>query len=319
MGLGHFSRSSRLAAVLSARGHTVRVAVRGVPSPKPVAGARVEGFPGDLTDAELAEALGRDAVWDWAIVDGYGLAKEGWPARKVLAIDDLGDAVFHADAILNQNTNRNLYTGQEWRKPAVLNGPAFALLDPSYTAIAASNPLSAGTRNLLVTLGASDPQNWTRRVLEDCEGLPQDWTVTVVIGPFFKHEATLPASLPAARLDYVHAPDGLQTLLEWATLVVTSASVTAFEACAAGRPVIAVQTNAAQHFLMETVVSSGAGRAFEPGCLPGTIQTIMNADVAAAMRDRAMNLVDGLGLVRVAEWLENQLDAQPAPNGAGIG
>ena len=148
------------------------------------------GSQEDLSETILliSETLQADGQNARVVLDGYHFGAEyqlGIKAAgfKLLVVDDYGHADFyHADWVLNQNISacEELYAK---RSPAtkLLLGPKFAMLRKEFLAYKSWQRETAPVaKKILVTLGGSDPDNVTLKVIQALIDL--DLHVKVVIG-----------------------------------------------------------------------------------------------------------------------------------------
>src|ERR1700722_13563948 len=132
----------------------------------------VEVAPGTAVDAAQTVAAARGANPAWVVVDGYRFRPDYVRQLKsaglhVLFFDDDGRFDSYAsDVVLNQNVlaNREMY---EKREPytRLLLGSEYVLLRPEFLAEPRARAHPATVRKVLVTMGGSDSENVTRKVL----------------------------------------------------------------------------------------------------------------------------------------------------------
>ncbi len=137
--------------------------------------ARVEAQVGSVADAEETASLADAQGASWVVVDGYEFGAEYQAnlkgrSMKVLFIDDNGHAAhYSADLVLNQNlhANEELYRSRELSTRLLL-GPRFALLRREFTAWRGwRRVVPVVARKVLVTMGGSDPDNFTRKAVDE--------------------------------------------------------------------------------------------------------------------------------------------------------
>ena len=82
----------------------------------------------------------KDGVWDWVIIDHYGIDHR-WEkmvrrkTRNILVIDDLADRQHECDALIDQNLYHNMYARYNNLVPSACQlflGPEFAFLRPEF-------------------------------------------------------------------------------------------------------------------------------------------------------------------------------------------
>ncbi|MEX0716125.1 MAG: UDP-2,4-diacetamido-2,4,6-trideoxy-beta-L-altropyranose hydrolase [Planctomycetaceae bacterium] len=210
MGTGHVMRCLALAQAWQDAGGIAVLASAELPDAlaercrsENVQVVAIDAAAGSADGANRTCELAREIGANWIVLDGYQFPAEFRAAIKsaglsLLWIDDLGtDEPPHADIILNQNlhADESLYPRRrESTKP--LLGPRYALLRREFRPWRDwSRPASSTTRKLLVTLGGSDPDDHTTRVLEALREVPlTEWQVEVVLGPGNPHRDSLLAA-----------------------------------------------------------------------------------------------------------------------------
>jgi len=180
MGSGHVMRCLALAQAWQDGGGDA-VFVLATESPNAEARLTAEGFevvyinakPGSAEDARLTTKLAHKYGASWVVVDGYHFGGDYQKIIKeaglnLLFIDDYGHAGYYpADIVLNQNIhadedlyrNRASYTKLLLRTRYVLLRREF-LRWQGY-----KREIPEIARKMLVTMGGSDPQNVTLKVL----------------------------------------------------------------------------------------------------------------------------------------------------------
>jgi len=275
--------------------------------------------PGGADDAAATIRQAHACGAAWVVGDGYQF-DAAWQQQvraaglRLLLLDDYGHAEhYHADLVLNQNLSADaaLYAR---RDPAtrLLLGPRYALLRREFTAAARpARDCSAPARKVLVTLGGSDPDNVTAKVLAAVARLP-GIEVCVVIGGSNPHRATLLAAAaahPAVRCA-VDAPD-LPGLMAWADVAVTAGGATLWEAAFLGLPSVVVVLAANQAPAVDRLHAEGTivalGQA-DARAVPDIGRAVAALFAAPAQRlqmsARARALVDGHGAERVLAEME---------------
>lgn len=268
-------------------------------------------------DAGFLASLIRSRGASWVSCDGYHfdagytgrLRREG---AKVLVLDDVATApLYDADAILNQNIRAERLTYTCAGPTAMLLGPGFALLRPEFLGRAARDRSSSQAVRVLVTMGGSDPDNQTARVLRALDAVEAPaLEVTVIVGNTNPHRQALDQQVRALRrhaITLVDNPPDVAAHFERADLAVSGAGSTCYELCHLGVPMILLTLADNQRGiadgLQEADAAVHAGRADAP----------IDAEIIAAVRLLASDagrrvrmalagrrLVDGKGGERVA-------------------
>lgn len=228
----------------------------------------------DANDGE-PEALRRrwpDGV-DMMVVDHYGLDAEferrchGW-AGRTLAIDDLADRPHDVDFLLDQTNGRAArdYDGLVPDRCHLMLGAAYALLRPEFAALRdralARRRKSPPLRRVLVSLGASDPNNFTAVALKAVARSGLDVDVDVVLSSGAPHLASVRKQgdemLPAVNLHTDISAGELAALLEEADMAIGSGGIASWERCCLGLPSLVVLIAENQRFVVDNLARGGA-------------------------------------------------------------
>jgi len=289
---------------------------------------RSEGFEvtrlvvrvGSVADAEETAKLAHQHNASWAVVDGYGFGAEyqaNLKSRglKVLFIDDNGHAGhYSADLVLNQNVyaeeapyrSRGLST-------KLLLGPRFAMLRREFAAWREwrrENP--AIVRKVLVTMGGSDPDNITERVLHVILA-KRELEVTVVVGGSNPHRREL-RTLAGKHRGTVHLVENASNMPELiadADVAVAGAGTTSLEMCFLGLPAVLIVLADNQRAVAEELGRRGVAIHLAEGATASVLAEHLASLLASPDRRKAMSemgrkLVDGRGAERVAAKLSDE-------------
>jgi UDP-2,4-diacetamido-2,4,6-trideoxy-beta-L-altropyranose hydrolase len=258
IGTGHIMRMIALGQEWQARGGEVAFACAEI-TPALQERLAQEGFalkeitaqPGSAEDLAATCALICQSEEKNPVValDGYqfdadfqlGLKKAGC---RLLVMDDYGHADFyHADWVLNQNISarEELYAK---RSPdtKLLLGPKFAMLRKEFLAYKGwQREIAPVAKKILVTLGGSDPNNVTLKVIQAL--IDFDLHVKVVVGGSNPHLPDLQQVLenkktPPAKMELVINPADMPGLMAWADLAVAAGGSTFWELAFFGIPSI---------------------------------------------------------------------------------
>lgn len=230
-----------------------------------------------VSDAsETAQRLGPQCA-DWLVVDHYAL-DERWETalrphcKRLMVIDDLADRAHDCDLLLDQNLGRTLedYQPHLPHTATTLIGPRYALLRPEFSALreeSLSRRNPPQLKQLLITLGGMDQDNYTEQVLNALRHcpLPSDLHITVVMGahaPWLEKIKATALSMPRPIQVLVNVPH----MARWMTvsdLCIGAGGGTAWERCSLGLPsfVIAMADNQQEGAL--ALEKQGAARIFK--------------------------------------------------------
>ncbi len=281
---------------------------------------RIEGVPGSGFDSEQLIALARKHGPSWLVVDGYEFGSGYQRALKnerlkVVSIDDNGRSeTYAADVVLNQNIHARefLYQNRETYTKLLL-GTKYALLRREFLCPCEPREISSIGRKFLVSMGGSDPDNVTRRVMGAIERVAvADLQVVIVAGGSNPHVASIAGSIANSRhrCRILNNVANMQELISWADLAISAAGTACWEYCALGLPAVLVAVAENQIPNAEALHAAGAARlvaggsGFAIGEMAQLITHLANSvSERQALSRTARALVDGGGAGRVLSAL----------------
>lgn len=287
---------------------------------------------GSPDDARETARLAGDWQTDWVVVDGYQFDADYQRAlkaagRRLLVLDDHGHAGHcHADFVLNQNLGASeaLYPSRE-PNARLLLGTRYVQLRGEFLKHAsnrgrrreeadsdARHPASAAAR-VLVTLGGSDLDNATGKIVEALKQVP-GVRATVVAGASNPHFERLKSQIADSQFRLLRSAGNMPELMSQADVAIAAGGTTAWELCFMGVPVLLIALADNQRSNVEQLASAGVARnlgwhgSLTPARLAGELQNLLQDSAArAAMSERGRSLVDGLGSFRVWRLLNEPL------------
>jgi UDP-2,4-diacetamido-2,4,6-trideoxy-beta-L-altropyranose hydrolase len=286
----------------------------------------IEAAAGSAVDADATLVAAADFGASVAVVDGYHLPtdyrrKLREAGLKVAAIDDNGEiGTYVDDLVVNQNRHA---TPEIYRRRAdytrLMLGTKYALLRKEFTRWSGSpRTLLAFPQEILITLGAADPQNVTGRVIAGIfPGVPSTTRLSVVIGGSSPHAGAIAdhaKRLPRCRL--VHDPgEHMPSLMAAADLAICGGGGTMWEMAFMGVPFIPVVIADNQRLAVQAMTGDGYS-----GVEAGAVERDLAAIVAAlydahhrqTLSRTGRRLVDGKGVERVCAALRALASGNPA-------
>ena len=256
LGTGHVMRMIALAQASIRRGGKVIIA--SVQCPLPVI-ERIEELGiehqlltgcnlGDEEDATATLDLSLSVGAHWMVLDGYHF-DEAYQKRvsghgvKALVVDDYGHCeTWYADAVLNQNLGAETWKRGHTSNPEMqwLLGASFALIREEFLeSIQNAQTKSLPAQRILVTMGGSDPENVTRKVLENLEHTDlKNLEIRALIGGANPHKQSLEALAQASRhrIELLSNVRDMPSMYEWTDAVISAGGSTCWEWLAYGLP-----------------------------------------------------------------------------------
>lgn len=331
--LGHASHfltrdaPPHLQATIAAHGHglvSLPPAARcGSVPPDPHAPPHADWLDGSWEDdARACRTAMTPLGADWLVVDHYALDAR-WEAAlepacaRQLVIDDLADRSHRAALLLDVNAGRRTEDYDTWLPAGSrrLIGPRYALLRPEFAAARAASlrrRLTPALRHILVTMGGVDLPDASSAALAGLQAatLPADVSVTVVMGrgaPWLDAVRAQAAALRWPTEVLVGVAD-MAEQMQRADLAIGAAGGTAWERCCLGLPSIVVVLAENQRAGARALAAAGAALLIEPlhtlaRELPACLAVWSSPATLARAGERAAELVDGRGAMRVCEAL----------------
>lgn len=329
MGAGHAMRCFALAKAWQNTGGCVTFAmaetIPGIEARFRNNGVQVEHVAsnaGSREDADETSNLARRNRAGWTVVDGYQFAPAYHRQLKdsglrVLMVDDDGRfPEYCADFVLNQNlaANEQMYA-RRGSCTRLLLGTEYALLRPEFLAGAQSRETPPVARHLLVTMGGSDADNVTLKVMQALAGVSRGLETTIVVGlgnPHSEQLGVLAGGLPQVRLE--RNPPDMASLMRRADMAVSAAGSTCWELAFLGVPMIVAVLATNQQGIAKVLaegdvaVSLGWHANLSPSQISEAIEQLAGDSAhRLAMSKAGQKLVDGRGAERVVKVLQNSL------------
>ena len=292
-----------------------------------IAAERIEAVnikecPGSLADAACTADLASRCNATWIVADGYHFGSEyqrrlKHSAVKLLFLDDNGRAGHYvADVVLDPNphADEGLYANRQ-SYTRLLLGPAYALLRREFRAYRdCKRTIPKIGRKVLVTLGGTDPDDVTLRVIEGLKTLKiEGLEAAVVVGGGNPHFRTLEAAVSGKdQIRLIKDASNMPELMAWADVAISAAGSTCWEMCLLGVPTLLISL-ASHHFPISQWLDR-EGVSFDIGSTQQlSSQTIAcklesllhDAETRARMSRTARKLVDGTGALKVTTLMKN--------------
>ena len=231
-------------------------------------------------DAAICQVLIRKMEIDWLIVDHYGI-DAAWhmalrkSVDRIMVIDDLADRGYDCDLLLDQTYGRRKedYVDQVPAECELLLGSEYALLRPEFArlrfdALRQRNSRQ-GIARVLVSMGGSDPDNMSSRVLQGLNRV--DWVnpprIDLILGPGFQHgdELRRLAQDHVSDINIVENVSNMAEYMQNADLAIGAGGVTSWERCCLGLPALTLQAAENQSLVISNLLAAGAIMKLEAG------------------------------------------------------
>ncbi len=279
--------------------------------------------PATVEDAEQTAAFALKLGAAWIVVDGYCFGPNYIHSLKaaglrVLTLDD--DARFDsydADVVLNQNISA---TAEKYVKRApytrLLLGSNYVLLRPEFTLEKRTREIAGEAGKLLVTMGGSDSENATAKVIRALGRVGSDLEATIVVGggnPHYEMLRALAENLPH-KICLERNPSNMAPLMRWADLAISAAGGTCWELAHLGVPTVLIVLSRDQTANASALSAHGAALSLgwhstlaEDKIAEVVESLIHDMGKRRVMGERGQKLIDGQGAARVVDFLQNLL------------
>jgi spore coat polysaccharide biosynthesis predicted glycosyltransferase SpsG len=236
----------------------------------------------------------------------------------LVSIDGLDEDCISSKTSLPSDIIIIPYYGAENRKHTLygcnryLLGPTYFMLRQEFIeASRVSKDIRKDGRNILVTMGGSDPLSVTIKVAKAVIGLKRPTlNLRIVVGGAVDQSVRqkVQAILALSNVDYelIVKTDHMAELMLWADLVITGSGLTKYEAAATGTPSLVISQDRYHEEMMREF--EGGGSALHLGCgrnveetdiAEATEKLLHNSILRREMARNGKDLVDGKGVERV--------------------
>ena len=272
--------------------------------------------PGSAQDAIRLGTQAAEMAAQWIVVDGdqfdtHFLQTLRDSGNRVLLIDDLAARPgFPVDLLVNPNFGAHAedYSAKQVGS-RVLAGPAYALLRREFRRRWATK-VCEQTKRILVTLGGSDPEQLTPRIV-DALADSSDLEVTVVAGGAYAGWTEL-VRRAGKRVRLFFNPPDMAGLMAQADVAITASGGTIWELLSVGCPVLCYWRGSQGMRLVNSlalenvVVNMGEISCFEASLLKSAVREFWELRFRCEeMVRRGRALVDGSGAERVVHALRS--------------
>jgi UDP-2,4-diacetamido-2,4,6-trideoxy-beta-L-altropyranose hydrolase len=246
IGTGHVMRCLALAqAWQDAGGQAIFVMVMDIPAltqrleTEGMHVLRIKAEAGSLDDAAYTIDIARQLGADWLVIDGYHFDSHYQysikdAGLKLLCIDDISHLNhYYADIILNQNLHAEDLVYSCESNTRLLLGTKYVLLRREFLRWQKwEREISEVTRNVLVTMGGSDPDNVTSKVIRSLKEVAIDgMEAKIVLGGGNLHLKELRSVVQDLAFPVFLETNvrNMPEVMAWADVAVSAGGITCWE------------------------------------------------------------------------------------------
>jgi UDP-2,4-diacetamido-2,4,6-trideoxy-beta-L-altropyranose hydrolase len=252
----------------------------------------------------------------WVVVDGYHF-DSAYQLRvkeknyQLMVVDDTNHFHhYYADILLNQNIDAENFNYSFEQNSLLLLGTRYVLLRREFLAWQAwKRQIPQVARKVMVTLGGSDPDNVTLKIIHSlCKIKVSGLQVKVIAGPCHPQISSLhkASSIAPFPIEIIYDPHSMADVMAWADLALSAGGTTCWELAYMGVPFAVVILAKNQEKIAEGLDNAAAAinlgwhseltSSLITDCL---LNLIENKDKRTELILNGNKLVDGLGVERV--------------------
>lgn len=194
----------------------------------------------------------------------------------------------------------------------LLMGPKYFIFRQEFVEAArAKRDIRKDARNILVTMGGSDPSNLTTRIIKILAGMnrgPLNLQIVIGMGYAGSVKPELESILEGYRGNYelIMGTDNMADLMLWADLAIIAGGLTKYETAVTGTPSIIISSYEREAAMCEEFERGGSALHLGPineiseVDIAKAIEKLLEDDVLRAeMAERGRAMVDGQGIERI--------------------
>lgn len=261
---------------------------------------------------------------DLLIVDHYGCDQE-WHgtlrqvARRILVVDDLADRPYDADILVDQTYGRRIedYRPLVSSDCRVLVGTKYALLRPEFQRegceIQKHREIKNDPIRILVSLGGSDSNNVSKKVVDSLLALERNHQISLILGAANSNRESLRSQFDSCeQINVFESVTNMAEMMKNHDLAIGAAGATSWERCAMGLPSILVVLADNQQLIADHLEKAEAcvvlSTSFDELDLEDVFRRIFDdGRVYKNMVRNCLSICDGDGSRRVVKKIERLL------------
>lgn len=313
IGLGHVMRCLALFHAFKAKGVRPRLFINGDRSVENILDDSVRGAVSWLKYPDRIFSSVKSAkIW---IIDSYLMGRTFYKkiasrAENPVYIDDYRRMSYPRGVVVNGSIYAEKLPYPRTAGVTYLLGSQYALLRRDFWC-ARTKRINAEIKNIMITLGGSDPKNMTPKILRFLYNAFPHLNKKVIFNKGFNDvSGIMKNSDNKTRLIYQPAADDIKRIMLEADLAISAGGQTLYELARLGVPTIALCTAANQKTNLKGWTKAGfieyIGWYYQKKLLDkmeGAIKKLAGARARRKRSNVGKALVDGRGALRVAEML----------------
>jgi UDP-2,4-diacetamido-2,4,6-trideoxy-beta-L-altropyranose hydrolase len=274
-------------------------------------------------DADDTISVYGQISWNWIVVDHYGLDAR-WESivsgscNAVMCIDDLANRMHMCSVLVDPTIDRVAADYSQWlvtTETSVQCGTSYAFIRDefhNYVDKSYQRRLAPTIKNVMISLGGSDPNNITTEILQSLKiiGIPEDWEINVVVGNsscWYPHVVEVCRDI-RCKCNVLRNVTDMADLMLLADIAIGAGGGTTWERCYMGLPSLVVNLASNQNNIVAGIVRHGAAMEIDLDSLGESLRhclSRLNSDhmLLSQMSHNARQLVDGKGVSRIVSLI----------------
>lgn len=252
----------------------------------------------------------------WVITDSYDInsnylkkiKKNGF---KLLSIDDTAQNYYYSDIVVNQNIGAEKLNIEREKHTKLLLGPRYVMLRDEILNNRTEKKFRTDVKNLLITLGGVDDNNYTLKILKQIKDLIIKKIIVIgALNPHYKKIEEYAKNKTDIKL--ITSPKNMVEIYQKTDIAISAGGTTCYELAYFGIPNVIItvadnQLNIAKELDKKNVsIYLGKKEEFFPKELKDNLLTLINnSSLREQMIKNGMELVDGNGKKRIIEAMNN--------------
>lgn len=308
IGMGHIMRTLVLAKELSFKNEIFYICTYNTENQTGIEEIQRNGFKVYVIKENILDVLSNINV-DMLITDSYDVDEKYFidtakMVKYTAYIDDVNSFNYPVDLVINQNINAEDFNYNQKYK---LLGLKYLMLRHEFRNLP-QKYISKQVKNIMITMGGSDPVEFTRLIIEWIKDL--NFNFHVIIGPSFK-EPDYFKNICSDNIKFYFSPK-MTDVMAKCDLAVSASGSSIYELLASGVPclstIIAENQFNISRKLEEINIAENLGWYYNLNkCdFKNSISALCNNYELRKQRSiDGQKFVDGLGAGRIAHFLEN--------------
>ncbi len=275
----------------------------------------IEMLENTSVTTEETSAILEDLKPRWLLIDGYSFTPAyqeslKLPSRTKLAVvSDYGCEDFHdPDIVIHSNIEAVADYTDAPNSTTILAGSNYILLRKEIlnTQITPTTPTA---KNLLMTMGGSDPQEASFYVCQEIlkHSDNQNLNIKVILGAAYPATGKM-HSINASNIELISSPPSMGDLYQWADTAISSPSTTALELAYCGLSIGLIITADNQKNILSAMLDKNLALQLSDArgeeYLFTNLTDLLNSDQRLNISNNSSKIIDGKGTKRICEEMK---------------